>query len=173
MAVRTACATWTFSITNIIATMLIPVVTMVVIMLKRPEANGVPCAAAFRGMYAFAGDCSMWLQGVTLGQGVNKGPLGGGMMIWYLVGILAQEPKQQWAAAAAQSEAMCAVKKAISDFMLRAEKELPCTTVPFAQASGTEMLSEMCSFASSDGRTSFRPPVWRRCALAPFYEAAS
>jgi len=26
----------------------------------------------------------MWLQGVTLAQGVNRGPLGGGTQIWYL-----------------------------------------------------------------------------------------
>eukprot|EP00438_Fugacium_kawagutii_P004325 Skav220057 [mRNA] locus=scaffold1709:5302:27213:- [translate_table: standard] len=47
-------------------------------------ANGRPCSVAFRGMYAFRGKCSMWLQGVTVAQGVNKGPLGGGMQIWYL-----------------------------------------------------------------------------------------
>lgn len=76
----------------------------------------------------------MWLQGVTLGQGVNRGPLGGGMMIWYLVAILSKEPKEHWALAAPSSQAMATVKAAFEDFMAKAEKELPCTTVPFAQA---------------------------------------
>lgn len=47
-----------------------------------------------------AGKCSMYLQGVTVAQGVNKGPLGGGMQIWYLApqldlrNIIAHVPKE-------------------------------------------------------------------------------
>lgn len=43
----------------------------------------------------------MYLQGVTVAQGVNKGPLGGGMQIWYLApqldlrNVIAHVPKEQ------------------------------------------------------------------------------
>lgn len=96
-------------------------------------ANGRPCSVAFRQMYAFRGDCSMWLQGVTVAQGVNRGPLGGGTQIWYLVGILSKDSPADWAAAAPKSPAMEAVKAALQGILVSAEKDLPCNTVPFAQ----------------------------------------
>ena len=96
-------------------------------------ANGRPCCVPFRGMYAFRGKCSMYLQGVTVAQGVNKGPLGGGMQIWYLVGILSEDSPENWAKAVQTSSAMEAVKGAFEEILASAEKDMPCNTVPFAQ----------------------------------------
>eukprot|EP00913_Durusdinium_trenchii_P022234 g20893.t1 len=68
-----------------------------------------------------------------MAQGVNKGPLGGGMQIWYLVGVLSKEPKEEWATAAPSSAALQAVKAAFQEIMASAEKGLACDTTPFAQ----------------------------------------
>lgn len=57
--------------------------------------------AACQWLTIAAGKCSMYLQGVTVAQGVNKGPLGGGMQIWYLApqldlrNVIAHVPKEQ------------------------------------------------------------------------------
>ncbi|CAJ1459470.1 unnamed protein product [Effrenium voratum] len=93
-------------------------------------ANGRPTAASFRPMYSLPGECSMWLQGVSLAQGVNKGPLSGGGNVWYLVGLLSSEPKERWAEAAPTSASMAAVKVSFQEILDTAETALPCQTVP-------------------------------------------
>lgn len=93
---------------------------------RAARANGRPCSVKFRKMFELPGDrpLSLWLQGVTVAYGVNKGPLGGGAHIWYLVGILSDAPVDAWEKEAPSSVAMASLKQALQE-VLEAHDALP------------------------------------------------
>lgn len=82
-------------------------------------SNGRPCAARFRDMYGEPGEEApcMWLQGATLAQGVNAGPLSG-CDVWYLLGVLGEKAEpEEWSSSAKLKEAMDALRSSLAKFI--------------------------------------------------------
>lgn len=82
--------------------------------------NGRPCAAHFRGMEEFRGKQprTMWLQGITVGQGVSHVSTLRGAEVWYLVGILGDSGDLvKWASSASCAKMKKLLHSAIENIM--------------------------------------------------------
>lgn len=97
-------------------------------------ANGRPCVVRFRRMYEPPSkDITLQLQGVTLAQGVNRGPLSG-CDVWYLLGLLGRaSDRVKWVEGSDYAAAITSIRSSV-ERILRPDLT-PQLSVPFEESS--------------------------------------